>query len=122
MNSVKNIYIGFIALYILGIAIFFLKGEIAYKIVGVRPELLQTRSLTSVEFDALKEAEPIILSIGKSFFMFSIFMSIISYFAIDIQLFKPLIIIKIFYRICLFFSILLFLVYNINFIAVGPIR
>jgi hypothetical protein len=121
MKQVKYIFIGLMVVYILGIAVFFLKGEIAYKMVGVRPDVLQTRSLTREEYDALKESDSIILSIGKSFFAFSIFMSIVSYYAIDIQLFKPLIIIKIFYGICLFFSILLFFVYNVNFISPGPI-
>jgi hypothetical protein len=121
MKQVKYIFIGLVVVYILGIAVFFLKGEIAYKMVGVRPDVLQTRSLTREEYDALKESDSIILSIGKSFFAFSIFMSIVSYYAIDIQLFKPLIIIKIFYGICLFFSILLFFVYNVNFISPGPI-
>jgi hypothetical protein len=121
MKLVKHIYIGLIVVYFLGIAIFFLKGEIAYKMVGVNPTLLYTRSLTKEEYYALKDSDAIILSIGKNFFIFSIFMSIISYFAIDIQLVKPLIVIKIFYRICLFFSILLFLVYNANFISPGRI-
>jgi hypothetical protein len=122
MKEVKYMYIGLMMVYFLGIAIFFLKGEIAYKMVGVSPNLFKIRRLTMEEYDALENANSIILSIGKTFFAFSIFMTIVSYFAIDMRLFKPLFIIKFFYSICLCFTLLLFIVYNANFIPVGPIR
>jgi hypothetical protein len=112
MKQVKYIFIGLMVVYILGIAVFFLKGEIAYKMVGVRPELQQTRSLTIEGNYALKEVDDIILSIGKGFFMLSLFMFSCFYIALKDELFKPIWLIKIMFRTSLFFSIFLAIAYN----------
>lgn len=112
----KSIYIALVAIYVLSIAVFFLRYEISYRIVEVKPELVEVRSLTFEEHKSLEKAEVIRMTISRIFLISSIIMTLLSAAAAYFGLISPTNLPRVMFWVCLFFTLLMILVYGISFI------
>lgn len=119
--KIKIAYITILLLYIITGIAFFLKAEISYRIVKIRPELVEIRSLTYAEYEALNSTDVIKSVISKTFMYSSIFVFLISAVLLRYKLFNPILLVKIVSGISLFISVLLVLIDSINFIPTGPL-
>ena len=119
---IKYGYILAIILYLLIILTFIFKFEISYRIVKVRPELVEVRSLTFTEYKSLQKAEQIRFQIFDLTLISSIVFAVFSAAVFYSKKFKPLLFPRIFLWLSAVLAILLFLVNQIHFIPHAPIR
>lgn len=117
----KAFYITVVILYLLLHIIYFLRFEISYRIVKVRPELVEIRSLTDGERRELDKAYDIRVTISNIFLYSSIFVAIVSILVKRQKLFDYNLFVKIIIAISVGWSILLLLVGGIHFIPTGPL-
>lgn len=122
MIIAKYIYIALIVLYIGVAAAWIIRYPISYKIVGVKPDLIEERSLTHQEYKALQQATKIRKWCSKLFFYSSLFMTAISILFLRYHLFESTIIVKGIMIIAGLVALILLLVNGISFIAGPPIR
>jgi hypothetical protein len=114
-------YIVLIIAYAIIIVTFFAKFEISYRMVGVRPELVQQRTLTLEENTLLNKAEVIRHTISFLLLSFSVIMAIISAIIWYFHLYKPLIIPKLVLGISILWALLLIIVNGIHFVPTAPV-
>ena len=74
----RTIYIFLIALYLMMFAAYFLKYEISYRIMKVRPEIVEERSLTYEEHKNLKKATEIRYRINLWMLISSVIICVVS--------------------------------------------
>lgn len=122
MIIAKYIYIALIVLYIGMIAVWCMRYPISYKIVGVKPDLIEERSLTHQEYKELEKATKIRQWCSKVFLYSSLFVFIISILFLRNHWFEPAIIVKVVMIVAGIIALILILVNGIHFIPGPPIR
>lgn len=119
---IRAFYIVLIVAYAIMFVSYFMKYEISYRIVKVRPEIVEQRSLTYEEYKGLKKAEIIRNRINFFMLLSSIIIAGVSAIVWYFNLFNPLIVIKIVFIISGLWAIILMIVNGIHFIPNPPIR
>lgn len=117
-------FIYFVALfsYVVVLGTYLMKFEVSYRIVKVRPEIIETRSLSFQEYKALKRAETIRKAIINLTLIGSIVIALFSGILWYFKLFTPLIVPIIVVIISTLFALVLVIVNSIHFIPHSPIR
>lgn len=122
LGILKYIYITLIVINI-GIATAWcMRYSISYKIAGVKPDLIEERSLTHQEYKALEKATKIRQWCSKIFLYSSLFLFAISILFLRNHWFKPAIIIKVVMIVAGLIALILILANGISFISGPPIR
>jgi len=116
---IKVIYPIVLLLYVLIGIVYLSKFEISYRIVKVRPQLVEVRSLTQDEVKALDRAYIIRTTISTIFICSSILVALFSFILLKYSLFTPVLLLKIVFGVSLFSAVVLIIVNGINFIP-GP--
>ena len=116
---IKIIYFSVLLVYLTLGVVYFSKFEISYRIVKVRPELVEKRSLTQDEVKALDRAYKIRVSISNVFIFASILIALISFALLKYDLFSPTWLLKVVLVISLLIGLILIIANGINFIP-GP--
>lgn len=122
MIIAKYTYIALIALYIGMIAVWCMRYPISYKIVGVKPDLIEERSLTHQEYKGLEKATKIRQWCSKVFLYGSLLMFVISILFLRNHWYEPAIILKMVMIVTGIIALTLILVNGIHFIPGPPIR
>jgi hypothetical protein len=99
-----------------------MRYSISYKIVGVKPDLIEERSLTHQEYKALEKATAIRKWSSKIFLYSSLFVVGISILFLRNHWFEPIVIVKVVMVVAGLITLLLILVNGISFIPGPPIR
>lgn len=121
-NIMKTIYILILTTYVTIFGVYMYRFEISYSIGGVKPDIIEERSLNYNEYQSLKESVSIREKISFFFFVSTFIVCSVSALLWLKKIFKPVTIPKIVFYVTLLFTLLLILVRGINFIPTGPIR
>lgn len=122
MERLKIVYLILVFLYAGIIAAWFARYPISYRIIGVNPDVVEERSLTTTEEDALQDAVKIRQLISQVFFYASVVILVISFIIHRNQWFGPAWLLKIMMIISALFALMIWLAKNIHFIPGPPIR
>jgi hypothetical protein len=122
MMTLKYVYIGLVILYIGIIALWCMRYPLSYRIVGVKPNLIEERSLTHQEYKAQKKAVRIRQWCSQILFYASIVVLITSFLFLRNSWFAPIAIVKIVLVVSGIITFILMIVDKINFIPGPPIR
>lgn len=122
MITLKYIYIVLVVLYIGIIAAWGIRYPLSHKIVGVKPDLIEERSLTHQEYKALEKAVKIRQWCSKTLLYFSLLVFIVSFFFLRNEWFEPAIIVQIIMIVSGVIALMLILANGINFMPGPPIR
>ena len=122
MIALKYIYIAIIVLYIGVIAAWCMRYPLSYKTVGVKPDLIEERSLTHQEYKALERAVKIRQWCSGILLYTSLLVFITSVFFLRNQWFEPVTIVKVVMITAGIIALILILVNGIHFIPGPPIR
>lgn len=119
---IKVLYCITISLYIVMAIGYFSRYEISYRMVKVRPELVETRDLTNAEHAALDRAFILRTAITNWFIFFSLIVALFSAAILYFHLFNPRWLLKVLLGVSLFWFVVLLLIKGIHFIPNPPIR
>jgi|GEM_PF-6224514 hypothetical protein len=122
MLTARYIYLILIISYAIIFVAYCFKFEISYRIVQVRPEMVEKRSLSFDEYNRLNEADLIRRQVTLLLLMASAVVMVISITIWYFQLFKPTLlpkIVMVFSGLC---ALILAILNNIHFIPHAPIR
>jgi hypothetical protein len=122
MIALKYIYIVIIVLYIGVIAAWCMRYPLSYRTVGVKPDLIEERSLTHQEYKALERAVKIRQWCSKMLLYASLLVFVTSIFFLRNQWFEPVTIVKVIMIAAGIIALLLIIVNGIHFIPGPPIR
>ena len=122
MIALKYIFIVIVILYVGVIAAWCMRYPLSYKIVAVKPDLIEERSLTHQEYKALEKAVKIRQWCSKILFYTSLFVFITSVLFLRNQWFEPVSIVKAVMITAGIIALILILVNGIHFIPGPPIR
>ena len=118
----KVIYIVVLFLYtIIGI-VYLSRAEVSYRVVKVRPELVEERSLTQDEVAALDRAYIIRRTISTIFICCSIVIALFSFILLRYNLFTPVLLLKIVMWVSFLSALVLIIANGVHFIPGPPIR
>lgn len=120
--ALKYIYIVIIVLYIGVIAAWCMRYPLSYRTVGVKPDLIEERSLTHKEYKALERAVKIRQWCSKMLLYASLLVFLTSIFFLRNQWFEPVTIVKVIMIAAGIIALLLIIVNSIHFIPGPPIR
>jgi hypothetical protein len=122
MRALKNIYIALVILYIGMIAAWCIRYPLSYEIVGVKPDLIEERSLTHQEYKILEKAVKIRQWSSKGLLYASLITAATSFVFLRKYWFEPVIIIKIVMIVAALIALILILVNGVHFVPGPPIR
>ena len=122
MIALKYIYIVIIIVYVGVIAVWCIRYPLSHKIIGVRPNLIEERSLTHQEYKALERAIKIRQWCSKILLYTSLLVFIASIFFLRNQWFEPRSIVKVVMLTAGIIALILILINGIQFIPGSPIR
>lgn len=122
MIALKYIYIVIIVLYIGVIAAWCMRYPLSYRTVGVKPDLIEERSLTHQEYKAIERAVKIRQWCSKMLLYASLLVFVTSIFFLRNQWFEPVTIVKVIMIAAGIIALLLIIVNGIHFIPGTPIR
>jgi len=122
MGILKYIYIGLIVLYTGMAAAWCMRYSISYKIVGVKPDLIEERSLTHQEYEGLQKAAKIRQWCSQGFLYSSLLMFALSILFLRNHWLEPAIIVKVVMIVAGIIALILILVNGIHFIPGPPMR
>ena len=103
-------------------AVWCTRYSISYKIVGIKPDLIEERSLTHQEYKGLQKATKIRQWCSKIFLYSSLIMFALSILFLLNHWFEPSIIVKAVIIVAGIIALILILVNGISFIPHPPIR
>ncbi|MES1226826.1 MAG: hypothetical protein ABUT20_65740 [Bacteroidota bacterium] len=121
-TGTKLIYLMISGIYFILIMLWFGKSFISYKIAGIKPELIEERSLTQQEYKALSNVPKIEAKLTNVFVIISFVVFVISLIFLKMHWFQPILFIKTITVISLVFALALLLIKSISFIPGPPIR
>jgi hypothetical protein len=104
------------------VVVWSIRYPLSYKIVGVKPDLIEERSLTHQEYKALERAVTIRQCSSKMLLYTSLLVFLTSIFFLRNKWFHPLILVKAVMTVAGIIAFFLILVNGIGFIPGSPIR
>jgi hypothetical protein len=122
MIVLKYIYVILVAFYICIIAVWCMRYSLSYKIVGVKSDLIEERSLTHEKHKAIQNSFEIRQSFSKILLYTSFFTFIASFFFLRNKWFKQVTVVKAIMISAGVIVLILMLVNGIHFIPSPPIR